>query len=149
MKRRRLAVLLAVVALGVAGCGSEEDDTANPPDPNSLTEEVTTSEEKESPYATTGEDDGDDGGDDAEGEGDAEAGAEVFASAGCGGCHMLDAAGSSGNIGPNLDDADPDFDEVVETVTNGRGQMPSFKDQLNEKQIRDVAAYVSEAAAGD
>ena len=149
MERRRLAILLAAVAIGIAGCGSEGDDTANPPDPNSLTEEVTTSEEKESPYATTGEDDGDDSGDAAEGEGDAEAGAEVFASAGCGGCHTLDAAGSSGNVGPNLDEADPDYDEAVETVTNGRGQMPSFKDQLDEKQIRDVAAYVSEAAGGD
>jgi mono/diheme cytochrome c family protein len=146
VKRTRVAILLAALAVGLAACGGEEDDTANPADPNSLTEEVTTAEGKESPYATTAEDD--DGGDEGEGSGDPEAGAEVFASAGCGGCHTLDAAGSSGNVGPNLDDTDPDFDLVVETVSNGRGQMPSFKDQLSEKQIRDVTAYVSEAAGG-
>jgi len=32
-------------------------------------------------------------------------GKAVFASAGCGGCHTLAAAGSSGTTGPNLDDA--------------------------------------------
>ena len=146
MKRSRLAILVAALAVALAGCGGEEDDTANPVDPNSLTEEVTTAEGKESPYATTGEDDEDGGGEEGEGDGDAEAGAAVFASAGCGGCHTLDAAGSSGNVGPDLDDADPDFDEAVNVVTNGRGQMPSFKDELSEQQIRDVAAYVSEAA---
>ena len=36
------------------------------------------------------------------------AGEAVFASAGCGGCHTLEAAGSSGNVGPNLDEAKPD-----------------------------------------
>ena len=128
-----LAIVLAALAIGLAACGGEEDDAATPPAAPPPTEEVTT---------TAGEDD--DGGDDDEG--DAAAGASVFASAGCGGCHTLAAAGSSGTVGPNLDDADPDFDEAVETVTNGRGQMPSFRDQLSEKQIRDVAAYVSESA---
>ncbi|MDQ3875074.1 MAG: c-type cytochrome, partial [Actinomycetota bacterium] len=37
-------------------------------------------------------------------------------------------------------------DLVVDRVTNGKGAMPSFKDQLSEKQIQDVAAYVSSAA---
>ena len=37
--------------------------------------------------------------------GDAAAGETVFASAGCGACHTLSAAGSSGTVGPNLDDA--------------------------------------------
>jgi mono/diheme cytochrome c family protein len=136
--RTLLAIVLAAVALGLTACGGEDDDAATPPAATSPTEEVTT---------TAGEDD--DGGDDdggEDGEGDAEAGASVFASAGCGGCHTLDAAGSSGTVGPNLDDADPDFDRVVEMVTNGSGQMPSFEDQLTEKQIRDVAAYVSESA---
>ena len=35
---------------------------------------------------------------------------------------------------------------VVERVTNGAGAMPSFKGQLSEKQIADVAAYVSSVA---
>jgi mono/diheme cytochrome c family protein len=75
--------------------------------------------------------------------GDAAAGEAVFASAGCGGCHTLEAAGSSGNVGPNLDEAKPDAALVVDRVTNGKGVMPSFKGQLSEKQIQDVAAYVA------
>ncbi len=75
-------------------------------------------------------------------EGDAAAGEAVFASAGCGGCHTLEAAGASGTVGPNLDDAKPDHALVVDRVTNGMGVMPSFKGQLSEKQIQDVAAYV-------
>jgi mono/diheme cytochrome c family protein len=82
----------------------------------------------------------------AAGEGDAEAGAEVFASAGCGACHTLADAGSSGSVGPNLDDSQPEHDLVVERVTNGAGAMPSFADSLSEEQIQDVAAYVSSVA---
>jgi mono/diheme cytochrome c family protein len=81
-------------------------------------------------------------------EGDATAGEAVFASAGCGGCHTLEAAGSSGTVGPNLDDAKPDHALVVERVTNGMGAMPSFKDQLDETQIQDVAAYVVASTQG-
>jgi len=80
--------------------------------------------------------------------GDAEAGEAVFSSAGCGGCHTLEAAGSSGNVGPNLDEAKPDAELVVDRVTNGKGTMPSFKGQLSEKQIQDVAAYVVASAGG-
>ena len=81
-------------------------------------------------------------------EGDATAGEGVFASAGCGGCHTLEAAGSSGTVGPNLDDAKPDHALVVERVTNGMGAMPSFKGQLDETQIQDVAAYVVASTQG-
>jgi mono/diheme cytochrome c family protein len=77
--------------------------------------------------------------------GDAEAGAEVFQSAGCGGCHALQAAGASGTVGPNLDEAKPPAELVVDRVTNGKGVMPAFGDQLSEQQIQDVAAYVVES----
>ena len=81
-------------------------------------------------------------------EGDAAAGEAVFASAGCGGCHTLEAAGSSGKVGPNLDDAKPDQALVIERVTNGMGVMPSFSGDLSEQQIQDVAAYVADATQG-
>lgn len=80
--------------------------------------------------------------------GDPAAGAEVFASAGCGTCHTLADAGSSGTIGPSLDDSKPSFDLVVDRVTNGRGAMPPFAGQLSEEQIQDVAAYVVQATSG-
>jgi cytochrome c6 len=85
---------------------------------------------------------------DAAAAGDAEAGAGVFESAGCGGCHTLEAAGTSGTVGPNLDESQPEFALVVDRVTNGQGAMPSFRDRLDDKQIRDVAAYVVRSTGG-
>ena len=81
-------------------------------------------------------------------EGDPAAGKEVFASAGCGGCHTLADAGASGAVGPNLDDAKHDLARVIKRVTDGAGAMPPFKDQLDEQQIADVAAYVVQATSG-
>jgi mono/diheme cytochrome c family protein len=78
--------------------------------------------------------------------GDAAAGKTVFETAGCTSCHTLKAANAHGTVGPNLDDAKPPAELVVERVTNGKGVMPSFKGQLNPKQIADVAAYVSSSA---
>jgi mono/diheme cytochrome c family protein len=84
----------------------------------------------------------------ATGGGGAADGAAVFASAGCGGCHTLEAAGSSGQTGPNLDDLEPSKDQVAEQVRTGGGGMPSFEDQLSEEEIDAVATYVSESAGG-
>jgi mono/diheme cytochrome c family protein len=75
-------------------------------------------------------------------QGDATAGKAVFASAGCGGCHTLKAAGTSGTVGPNLDDLKPALDRIVHQVEVGGGPMPAFKGQLSDKQIQDVSAYV-------
>lgn len=75
-------------------------------------------------------------------------GAAVFADAGCGSCHTFEKAGSNGNVGPNLDDASPSFDEVVQKVKSGGGGMPSFQGDLSEQEIRDVAEYVSGDEAG-
>ena len=81
----------------------------------------------------------------AGGETDGEA---IFASAGCGGCHTLSAAGSSGTVGPNLDESQPSLELAIDRVTNGQGGMPSFKGQLSEAQIEAVATFVSESAGG-
>ena len=79
-------------------------------------------------------------------EGGAADGKSIFASAGCGGCHTLAAAGSSGNVGPNLDEAKPSLDLAVDRVTNGQGGMPSFKGQLSDEQIQAVAKFVADNA---
>jgi cytochrome c6 len=81
------------------------------------------------------------------GEGDPVAGKQIFTT-NCASCHTLADAGTTGTIGPNLDEAQPPFELVVDRVTNGQGVMPSFADTLSEQQIRDVAAYVSTAAGG-
>jgi len=64
----------------------------------------------------------------------------------CGSCHTLGDAGTSGAVGPNLDDAKPSQELVTDRVTNGKGAMPSFKGSLDEAQIQAVAEYVSSSA---
>jgi mono/diheme cytochrome c family protein len=74
------------------------------------------------------------------------AGKAVFMSAGCASCHTLKDAGSTGTVGPNLDQLKPPFARVKLQVENGGGPMPSFKGTLTPAQIDDVAAYVSSVA---
>jgi mono/diheme cytochrome c family protein len=70
-------------------------------------------------------------------------GKAVFAKAGCGGCHTLKAAGSSGNVGPNLDQLKPSEQTVEHQVEVGGGAMPAFKGQLSDAEIKAVAEFVS------
>ena len=70
-------------------------------------------------------------------------GKAVFASAGCGRCHTLAAAGASGQVGPNLDQSKPDAATVEAIVSSGSGVMPSFKGKLSSAEIKAVAAFVS------
>src|SRR4029078_9968789 len=72
--------------------------------------------------------------------GSAVAGEGVFASAGCGGCHALRAAGAHGTVGPDLDRAAPDAGRVADVVANGKGVMPPYKDKLFATQLRDLAS---------
>lgn len=71
------------------------------------------------------------------------AGAQVFASAGCGSCHTLKAAGATGAIGPNLDQVRPSAATVAAIVRSGGGSMPSFAGKLTDAQIAAVGSYVS------
>jgi cytochrome c6 len=75
-------------------------------------------------------------------QGDPVAGKKVFETAGCTACHTLKAAGSTGTVGPNLDQLKPAEAVVMHQVEVGGGPMPAFKDQLTAKQIQDVAAFV-------
>jgi mono/diheme cytochrome c family protein len=125
MRRLAVTTLLALLLVGVAACGGEEEVTPTPETIEGTLPEETTEEE---PASTV--------------EGDPAAGEDLFAANGCGSCHTLEAAGSSGSIGPNLDEAQPDFETAVDRVTNGAGAMPAFGDQLSEQEIADVAAYV-------
>ncbi len=154
MEKRRLiaiAVALGVLSLGVlTACGGGEDPagtlggevtigtgtnpTSTPVETGGAAADTTAAE------TTGGETTA------AAAEGDAAAGEAIFASAGCGGCHTLAAAGSAGAVGPNLDEAKPDYALVMERVTNGQGGMPSFSGQLSEDDIKNVAAYVSQNA---
>ena len=57
-------------------------------------------------------------------------GMEVFNNkAMCGTCHVLKAAGSTGDIGPDLDSLKPSEEQVKGVVTEGLGVMPAFGEE--------------------
>ncbi len=150
-----LTLVLFVALIGamvVFAAESEEEhagaDAESTQPAGAATETTDTGGESEPPPTETeGETDTGGGGETGSegGGGDPAAGAEVFAGNGCGSCHVLEDAGAAGNIGPNLDESQPDHDLVVDRVTNGEGAMPPFGDSLSEAQIQDVAAYVVES----
>jgi len=125
---RRVLILALILALPVfvAACGGgDEKNTA----PETVVGSVPTG-------ADTG------GGGTA---GDPVAGKAVFTE-NCGSCHALADAGTTGSVGPDLDDLAPDEATVNAQVTNGGGSMPAFGGTLSEQQIADVSAYVAESA---
>lgn len=67
----------------------------------------------------------------------------------CATCHALADAGASGPIGPDLDELQPDHDQILAALRDGPGAMPSFADSLSAEQIEAVAAYVVSATGGD
>ena len=157
MRRTALLLILLVAAFGVvaAGCGQEQEQTATPETvegevttPTDTTDtETTDTETTETETETTTTDETETTDTTPTAEGDPVAGKEVFLGASaCGGCHTLADAGSSGAVGPNLDDAQPSAERAQEIITNGQGGMPSFSGTLSEQQIADVAAYVSSVA---
>ena len=127
---RRRVLILAGFALLFASCGGGEETTATP-----VTAEGT---QAEAGGTTTGE---------PAAKGDATAGKKIFAEQGCGGCHVLEDAGTSGSVGPNLDEAKPSLELAIDRVTNGKPPMPAFKDKLSEQEILDVATYVVQATS--
>ena len=133
--RRRTALLVPIVALvlAAAGCGGGEETQ---PLPEGVTGTTPAQTGETATEETTG------GG---EAHGDAEAGKQIFMDQGCVSCHTLEAANSTGTVGPNLDEAKPPYDLIVERVTNGASPMPAFKDTLSEQQIQDVSTFVFES----
>src|SRR5262245_24030233 len=127
------ALVVAALALVAVGCESPEETTATP---ETVEGEVTAPQGEECAVPA------------CDLEGNADQGKQIFASSGCGSCHTLSEAGTSGTVGPNLDDAKPSYELAVTRITEGRGAMPTFKSQLSEQQIADVAQYVVESTQG-
>ena len=73
-------------------------------------------------------------------------GLEIFnETAACAACHILKAAGSEGNIGPNLDTvSNLTLASVKDIVTYGLGVMPAFGEGgiLTKDEIDVVSFYV-------
>ena len=60
----------------------------------------------------------------------------------CGVCHTLQAASSTGDIGPNLDQLKAQMAQIIAVVTNGIGVMPPWEGILTYEEIEAVAYYV-------
>jgi mono/diheme cytochrome c family protein len=73
-------------------------------------------------------------------------GKKIFMAQGCIACHTLKDAGSTGTVGPNLDQRKPTQARVALQVTKGGGPMPAFKGTLSPAEIQAVATYVSSVA---
>ncbi|HKZ12687.1 MAG TPA: cytochrome c [Solirubrobacterales bacterium] len=146
-KTPKVLFLLAILALAgavvVSGCGGGGGTTGST--------EPTSSEESPPEEEPEEEEEGEEGLSEKEarsGEGSLAAeGKEVF-TANCGSCHTLKAAGTSGEVGPDLDELEPDLATVEHQVVNGGGAMPAFGKEgtLNAKEIKAVATYVSAVA---
>ena len=63
----------------------------------------------------------------------------------CGTCHTLQAAGSTGNIGPNLDQLKLSISQIAYAVTNGIGVMQAWEGILTDEEIEAVADYVGKS----
>lgn len=109
---RRIATVVVVATLAVAACGGGDDETGEPHP------DVTV---PRPPASVT-------------------AGGEIFA-ARCTSCH---GANLRGGIGPSLasvGNGQPDA-FYVDRVTNGKGGMPAFGDDLAEDEIRSVVDFI-------
>ena len=138
MRRTALVLVLLVAALGVvaAGCGGEEEQIRDARDrrgPGHADRRRRRPRRRPTDDRDHGDDrdrhETTDDRDDARSPKAIRSPARRSSSApsACGGCHTLADAGSTGNVGPNLDDAKPSYDLVVDRVTNGQGGMPSFR----------------------
>lgn len=82
--------------------------------------------------------------DEGDGGGTASArGKEVFTQS-CAGCHTLADANANGTVGPDLDDLQPDKEQVISAIEEGPGSMPENIVQGDDAEA--VAEYVSAVA---
>lgn len=107
---RHGAAILTVLALAAvpAGCGGDDEggrDTGTAGDAQNL---PSPGDAEQDGGATTAGDDG----------------RALFMSS-CASCHTLAAADASGQIGPDLDDLQPDRERVLAAIEEGPGAMPA------------------------
>ncbi len=90
----------------------------------------------------------------------ATSGKQIFVAAGCGSCHTFSDAGTTGNVGPSLDELVDDarqqgqgspeeyvqqsiLDPDAVTVEGFQsGVMPSYEGRLSEKQVQALSEYL-------
>jgi len=86
--------------------------------------------------------------------------APEFFATNCGGCHVLGAAGTTGAVGPNLDQVLPGQspDQVAASITDpgaqttpgfSAGVMPSFAETLTPQQLKQLVRYLLQSSGGN
>jgi mono/diheme cytochrome c family protein len=132
---RCAAALLAALGALATGCGGS-DDSDDSAAPGGVVITQTTAPPAETGGSTTA------GAEEVDGR-------AVFLQ-NCSGCHTLADAGTTGKVGPNLDQSKPSFERALMMVRDGGGGglgvMPKFQGTLTDDQIEAVARYVVDAA---
>jgi mono/diheme cytochrome c family protein len=88
-------------------------------------------------------------------QGDPAAGRQVFEAQGCGGCHTFSAAGTSGTVGPNLDEVQgQDAESVEEAIVEPNAEVASgfapnvmpqdYGENLTQEQLDDLVAFLTQ-----
>jgi cytochrome c551 len=122
-RRIALALVALVLFIGVTACGGGDDEGSGDTTETTATDTTATDE-------TTTTD-----------ETSVASGRDVFV-AECASCHTFADAGSTGAIGPNLDESTLDEAAVESQVRSGGGGMPAFEGQLSDEEIQAVSGYV-------
>jgi cytochrome c551 len=133
MSRRALLVAIAAAAIAVfalSACG-DDDGSGDTVEQDTATAGAPEAPDEEQPLSP-GE----------------ERGRELFV-ANCGSCHTFDAAGTQGQIGPDLGDIqlnEADVLSAIEIGGRGSGNMPP--NLVTGKDAQDVAAFVAASGPG-
>jgi mono/diheme cytochrome c family protein len=145
---RKFLILLVIVAalvgaLVVSGCGGGSSSSSEATTTEEAEPETGGAAEEEAEAEEPAEEEEAGGGESA-----ALAEGKTIFTTNCGSCHTLKEAGTSGEVGPNLDELEPDLATVEHQVQNGGGGMPAFGKEgtLSPEEITAVAMYVSTEA---
>lgn len=134
---------VAVAALALSACGDDEEEMAGPETQPAPTVTETAPETQPTETEAAGI-----------------SGEQVFLDTGCGSCHTLAAAGTSGTTGPNLDEsaAGDSAAQIRQSIVNpdaeitegfSAGVMPQdFQEQLSAQELDALASYIAENAGG-
>ncbi len=131
MSRRWLALAGVTAALAVAGCGGDDSEEEGTGGAAQATETATASATPDETPQTGGV--------------ETDQGRQLFVT-NCSGCHTLSDAGADGQVGPNLDDVQPDAEQVRSAIKAGPGVMP--ENLVRGADLDAVAEYVATATGG-
>jgi mono/diheme cytochrome c family protein len=155
-----VTVILTIAMLGAVEVFAKEEHAAAEGGHETTETEPTTTTSTETTETQTGEAETTEtkttGSTTAEGpSGSPEAGRAVFLAQGCGNCHTFPPAGTSGTVGPNLEEglAGKDAAFIRESIVDPNAEVASgynpgvmpqtYEEQLSPKQLNDLVAFLA------